>query len=246
MLQDASGDDQYVFNPCGWGLDEAGAEWNAIRIVFGEATVSKVVSCEFHFKQSVSRRSAKLHGTRKTRFERLAHALLEASTVSIFEKKRAELNRFTKEKPDEKQILTPWIEWRENRKTHIFRAFKNSLNAPRMNMAETGHSTWVKSDAVQLSLVDAARHDVGENPRLGKTVNRFMEGSLKSSGKGPSSKEVDRKLREGQLQRVRAYGREILEVDFEGDPYSLADAVGYVDPVSSHSPTKRGKKNRRC
>ena len=175
-------------------LDEAGAEWNAIQIVFGEAAVSKVVSCEFHFKQSVSRRSAKLHGTRKTRFESLAHALLEANMVSVFEKKRAELNRFIKEKPGEKQILAPWIKWWENRKTHIFRAFKNSLNAPRMNMAETGHSTWVKSGAVQLSLVDAARHDVGGNLRLEKTVKRFMEGSLKSSGRGPSNKEVIRKL----------------------------------------------------
>ena len=126
MLQDASGDDQYVFNPCGWVLDEAGAEWNAIRIVFGEAAVSKVVSCEFHFKQSVSRRSAKLHGTRKTRFESLARALLEANTVSVFEKKRAELIRFIKEKPEEKQILTPWIQWWEDRKTHTLRAFKNS------------------------------------------------------------------------------------------------------------------------
>ena len=102
-----------------------------------------------------------------------------------------------------------------------------------MNMAETGHSTWVKSGAVQLSLVDAAHHDVRENLRLEKTVKRFMEGSLKSSGKGPSSKHVDRKLREGQLQRAQAYGREILEEDFEGDLYSLADAAGCVDPVSS-------------
>lgn len=66
------------------------------------------------------------------------------------------------------------------------------MKTPRMNMAETGHSTWVKPGAVQLSLVDAVRHDVGENLHLEKTMERFLEGSLKPSGKGPNSREVDR------------------------------------------------------
>lgn len=244
VLQAISGNKEYVFNPTGWVLDEAGAEWNAIKIIFGEAAVSRVVSCEFHYKQSVNRKSVKLNGASRTQFEQLAGALLEANTVSVFEKKRADLNRFIKEKPEERKFLSSWVQWWENRKTHIFRAFKNSVNAPRMNMAETGHSTWVKSGAIQLTLVDAARHDVGENVRLEKTVKRFLEGSLKSTGKGPSTKEVHKRLREGQLQRARAYGREILSEDFEGDPYSAVDAAGFVDPESSHSPTKRGKKRK--
>lgn len=124
-----------------------------------------------------------------THVEQLAGALLEANTVSVFEKKRADLNRFIKEKPEERKFLSSLVQWWENRKTRIFRAFKNSVNAPRMNKAETGHSTWVKSGAIQLTLVDAARHDVGENVRLEKTVKRFLEGSLKSTGKGPSTKE---------------------------------------------------------
>jgi len=43
-------------------------------------------------------------------------------------------------------------------------------------MAETGHSMWVKSGAIQLTLVDTACHDVGENVRLEKTIKRFVEG----------------------------------------------------------------------
>ena len=68
-----------------------------------------------------------------------------------------------------------------------------------------------------------------------------MEGSLKSTGKGPSGKEVDRRLRESQLQGARLYGKEIVAQDFEGDAYSPIDAVGFVDPQCSHSPTKRGR-----
>lgn len=108
--------------------------------------------------------------------------------MSVFEKRRADLNRFIKERPDESKLLSSWVEWWDKRKTHIFRAFKSGLQTPRMNMAETGHSTWVKAGAIQLTLVDAARHDVRENVRLEKTVQGFMEGSLKSTGKDPVAK----------------------------------------------------------
>lgn len=140
----------------------------------------KVVSCEFHFKQSVGRKSVKLKDAHKAEFEALAYALLVANTVSFFEKRRAVLNHVVKSNPAYSEVLTSWIEWWNNRKTHIFRAFKNTMKTPHMNMAETGHSIWVKSGAIQVTLVDAARHDVGENIRLEKMVQGFMEGSMKS------------------------------------------------------------------
>ena len=74
VLQGVSGDRNYIFNPTGWVLDEAGAEWNAIRIVFGEHVMAKVVSCEFHFKQSVGCKSVKLSDKHKAEFEALAYA----------------------------------------------------------------------------------------------------------------------------------------------------------------------------
>ena len=106
---------------------------------------------------------------------KLLHALTEANTVRVFEKKRADLNRFIKSNPAFCNVLNSWVEWWNNRKTHIFRAFKNTMKTPHMIMAETGHSTFVKSGAIKLTLVDAARHDVGENIRLEKTVKGFME-----------------------------------------------------------------------
>ncbi|CAB4015064.1 Hypothetical predicted protein [Paramuricea clavata] len=78
---DVSGDKTYVFNPAGWVLDEAGAEWNAIKIVFGEDAMAKVVSCEFHYKQSVGRKSGKLDNKHKAEFKALAWALMEANTT---------------------------------------------------------------------------------------------------------------------------------------------------------------------
>lgn len=153
-----------------------------------------------------------------THVEQLAGALLEANTVSVFEKKRADLNRFIQEKPEERKFLSSSVQWWENRKTRIFRAFKNSVNAPRMNMAETGHSTWVKSGAIQLTLVDAARHDVGENVRLEKTVKRFLEGSLKSTGKGPSTKERPQRAPRRPVTKSMSLGKRNLIRRFRRRP----------------------------
>ena len=76
-----------------------------------------------------------------------------------------------------------------------------------MNMAGTVNLTWANAGAKQLSLVDVACHNVRENERLEKTVERFLEGSFKSTGKRPSGKEVERRLRERLLQRARLYGK---------------------------------------
>ena len=40
-------------------------------------------------------------------------------------------------------------------------------------MVETGHPTWAKSGSCNLSLIEAARLDVGEAVGLEKTLPRF-------------------------------------------------------------------------
>ena len=72
----------------------------------------------------------------------------------------------------------------------------------------------------------------------------WKEGYLKSTGKVPSTKEVHKQFREGQLQKAQAYIRGILSEDFEGDPYSPVHTAGFVDLESFHSPTKQGKKRK--
>jgi hypothetical protein len=113
-----------------------------------------------------------------------------------------------------------------------------------MNLAETGHSTWAKSGACNLTLVDAARHDVGENIRLEKIVEGFLDGSVKSTGKGPSSSAAANRDHATQMARARDYGKEILDPHFEGDPYCVTDVHCDIDPSASHSPTKRTGKSR--
>jgi len=47
------------FNPTGFVADEHHANWISIHNVFGKDVLDRVVSCEFHYKQSVQRHSKK-------------------------------------------------------------------------------------------------------------------------------------------------------------------------------------------
>lgn len=114
----------YLFNPTGLVMDEAGGNWKALQLMFGDDAIGRAVSCEFHYKQSVLRKSCKLpDGESKGTFEKLAYSLLEAKTVIVFEKRGADMNRFIKEREEQKCLKT-WVEWWDARKSHIFRALK--------------------------------------------------------------------------------------------------------------------------
>ena len=51
-LQKLTKNKNYKFNPTGWMTDENGANWNGIEKVFGKDSLSRVVSCKFHFLQA--------------------------------------------------------------------------------------------------------------------------------------------------------------------------------------------------
>lgn len=222
-------------------MDEAGAWWNGVKEVYGDEALKRAVSCEFHYKQSVCRQSNKVPVDEREKFEALGHAHLEANTVSMFEKRRAGLNRFLKQTKTA-EAVKHWMTWWDAWKIHIFRAFKATANVPKMNLAETGHSTWAKAGACNLTLVDAARHNVGEAIKLEKMLERFLDGSIRPTGKGPSQTQIERNERASQLRRAREYGEEILGEDFQGDPYSPDQAYSLIEPSCSHSPSKRGPK----
>ena len=54
-LRKVSGDNNTVFNPLGWCTDMARANMNGLRQVFGDDALSRIKSCEFHFKESRNR-----------------------------------------------------------------------------------------------------------------------------------------------------------------------------------------------
>ena len=82
VLQTVSGCKDNTFTPFGFVADENCANWNSIKAVFGVRSLDHVVSCEFHYKQSVQRQAKKLGiESTKLKFSSVACQMLEAQTT---------------------------------------------------------------------------------------------------------------------------------------------------------------------
>ncbi|XP_028408652.1 uncharacterized protein LOC114531204 [Dendronephthya gigantea] len=68
VLQKVSGKKDYLFNPCGWITDMAGANMEGLKRVFGSAVLEQVKTCEFHFKECRNRQSRKFNQEVRGRF----------------------------------------------------------------------------------------------------------------------------------------------------------------------------------
>ena len=132
------------FDPVGIILDEKTCNWNPIKKYFGDGFIKRCVSCEFHFKQTVTRRlkdSMFSKSRTSDKFRTLSKGLLEAQTESQFHESMSLLESFIKEDPA-CLPLENWLKWWVSRKTHIFRAFKRKCS-PETNLAELIRSSWV-------------------------------------------------------------------------------------------------------
>jgi hypothetical protein len=135
MLQEISGITDYKFNPCGFVADEHHANWTSIRDVFGVGAIERVMSCEFHFKQSVQRHAKYLKQSLAHEFICMTEKMLTAVTICDFSEACKSMQKYIKEQ----DFMHDWYDWWYKRRTHIFRAFKSD-NVPRSNWAEVGHA----------------------------------------------------------------------------------------------------------
>ena len=75
----------YKFNPKSIMDDENGANYCAIRKVFGlEFATSKVVSCQMHYKNDINRASLKIVDTYKDVFKNICHEMCSVTTVAEY------------------------------------------------------------------------------------------------------------------------------------------------------------------
>ena len=132
----------------------------------------------------------------------------------MFEMAKNRLDMFQQKYP--MKGLATWWTWWEKRKCHVFRAFKPSLNAPRANLAESGHSSWKNSGVVHLDLLDAARQDVAENLQLGANLRGYEQGTY-SGGKGPSQSVISKRNYAEQEKRAQAFSNKLLGYMVSGE-----------------------------
>ena len=129
-----------------------------------------------------------------------------------------------------------WWSWWEQRKHHVFRAFRPSLNAPRVNLAESGHSSWKNSGLVHLDLLDAARQDVAENLQLQSHLKQYEQGAY--SGKGPGKNALSKRNYAEQDKRAQAFSNELMQYIENGENEEEAptpkEHTTYINESSSH------------
>ena len=126
-----------MFNPVGLMLNEKGSNRSAIKNVFGCDFMERCISCEFHFKQSVSRKmndSMFTNSEDHEKFRNLTRNMLEAQTEIHFKTAVTNLESFITEKK-ERNLLSEWLKWWLARKEHIFRAFKDR-ECPESNLSK--------------------------------------------------------------------------------------------------------------
>ena len=204
----------YIFNPLGWSTDNSGAISSGIKEVFGSGVLLRVKSCEFHYIVIiVIKKSNKFNSEEtKEKFQTLAMALLEATTVNRYKKARKNIADFISLE-DDSLSLKEWLEWYHVRQHFIFRTFAQN-NGPRMNQAETIHAVWVNRGEMLLSLVAAAGEGIKDSKMLLAEYSLFQTGGVKEMT-SPSYQQMKHRNRNEmrELENVTTFGMELLETD---------------------------------
>ena len=103
----------YKFNPRSIMVDENGANYCAIRKVFGlEFAASKVVSCQMHYKNVVNRASLKISDSYRDVLKNICHEKCSVATVGEYNNKKKWLEEIANIFPE----INSWINWWDARK----------------------------------------------------------------------------------------------------------------------------------
>ena len=77
-----------------------GANFAALITVFGEEAVSRIKSCEFHFKDQRNKKAQRLDNENSGRFKELCNLLLTSETEDGYAKSKAAMDAFIEESED--------------------------------------------------------------------------------------------------------------------------------------------------
>ena len=232
-----AGDDNH-FNPKGWCTDMAGANMNGLQKVFGEDVLSRIKTCEFHFKESRKKMAKKLNDDDGKVFKGLCDQMLASSLEATYLNTKKSLEEFIEAK-SERLFLNSWIKWWDSRRVFIFSAFAPK-NAPKMNLAEVIHAGWSNRDSPNLSLLDAAQIDAKDSILLAAELKAIETGSSIACGQGPSFQQKKARSHHQELARAVQLGKDIISLsDFEIDPSS-----GHRPPLAKKTRTTKQHSKR--
>ena len=143
------GNENYKFNPSMICTDEAGAILQAIRNVFGEEYLNRIVSCQWHFKQCAHRQLPNIRADDQASFMFYVNRICTASTVAEYKLYASGLEEICR-----RNKCGKWYNWWKARHFHLVPALRG-FGWTGTNWAEIGHSTMKKNQKAWLSVVAA-------------------------------------------------------------------------------------------
>ena len=154
MLEKVSGIPNYKFNPRCFLCDEAGANYKAVRIVYGDDFCKdRICGCQFHFKQQIQIKKNEVPLEMRETFIETCKQLCTVTTVAKYKILKGRLEEMAETVP----TLYSWIEWWDDRRAHIFGPYRG-WGLPGCNLSEQGNAQWKPTNTMWL--VHAACNDV--------------------------------------------------------------------------------------
>ena len=179
ILQKESGIEGYKFNPRCFMCDEGSANYKAIEMEYGtDFTKERVVGCQWHFKNDMTRKSRLVGTEMRDLFTRLCKNLCTATTIAKYNVIKSQLDEIAKVYP----AIESWIDWWNERRKHIFGPFRGA-GLPGVNLSEQGNAGWRTRT---LRLAHAAKYDVASMVLQEKQIFKFENNIEKTCGRGPS------------------------------------------------------------
>ena len=149
-------DANYKFNPRNIMVDSSGANYCAVKLVFGiEYMSQKLISCQWHFMHNMELLSASFDEDIKEEFLQLCQELLKTTTILEYRLVAGRLKQIADKYP----CIQGPLNWWHVRRWHVFGAFRCGPTHSGVNLAEIGNASW-KTTGSNLSLLAAAKDDV--------------------------------------------------------------------------------------
>ena len=209
-----------------------------VQNVFGDAFMSRVVSCQWHFMECAQRQLPYIDVNDKTTFIHYVRMICKAQTFAEYKLYLDGLEHICR-----KNKRLHWYNWWKARRYHLVPALRG-FGWTGSNWAETGHSMMKRHTKVWLSVAaveDIADFIVQENNYLS-----FVSNTGKTIGKGPTS--YAKKMKEHREQRryIESACDALLTTDMQGevDKHTHPDSQFVPSRAAKHRvPKKFSTKN---
>lgn len=243
ILSLESGDPKFIWKPCGFMTDEAGANKLAISKVFGKDVAEKSVSCQWHFLRCARKRLGKVRTEDKNTF---LHTAKELVNGAVSKSEYMRLNTIMEE-ICKRNDMKPWFEFWSKRKYHIVPAYRG-YQLSGLNLAEAGQSGMKQQiSGTFINLVDAAFKDIAAFMRQDEAYGDYCDNISSSGaiGRGLNQQQVLARQYRQQMKRASIYSQSLVTGDMYLEVSDSDEEAASFRPAAKDSHEAPNQKRKR-